>query len=292
MFRAPCLAQQLFVRPTLIAACLAVSLTAQAESFTLQLPAQPLATSLSQVAQQAKIQLLFDEDLLKNIQAPALNGDFTPEVAIRTLLNTGAFTLIKVGNTYVVRPEESRTTNSASLQLDALSVIGTGNQVDASTVGRSTLSQADIDRLQPNNIASLVQTLPGVTMGGSMKPGGQIINIRGMGEAEDVPMTVDGATKSGFERYQQGTIFIEPEMIKNVEVEKGPHSARTRPSPVTAGLAARSTWSPKMHRTCSRTGATAVRCSSTGMPATTTNRSTPAPCMAAPRTGASTPWPT
>lgn len=227
MFRAPCLAQHLFVRPTLIAACLAVSLTAQAESFKLQLPAQPLATSLSQVAQQAKIQLLFDEDLLKNIQAPALNGDFTPEVAIRSLLKSGAFTLIKVGSTYVVRPEESRTTNSASVQLDALSVIGTGNQVDASTVGRSTLSQADIDRLQPNNIASLVQTLPGVTMGGSMKPGGQIINIRGMGEAEDVPMTVDGATKSGFERYQQGTVFIEPEMIKNVEVEKGPHSAFT-----------------------------------------------------------------
>ncbi len=67
MFRAPCLAQHLFLRPTLIAACLAVSLTAQAESFKLQLPAQPLATSLSQVAQQAKIQLLFDEDLLKNI---------------------------------------------------------------------------------------------------------------------------------------------------------------------------------------------------------------------------------
>ncbi|MBN0980243.1 TonB-dependent hemoglobin/transferrin/lactoferrin family receptor [Pseudomonas hygromyciniae] len=227
MFRAPCLALHLFLQPTLIATCLAVSLTAQAESFKLQLPAQPLAMSLSQVAQQAKIQLLFDEDLLKNIQAPAINGDFTPEVAIRTLLNTGAFTLIKVGNTYVVRPEESRTTNSTSLQLDALSVIGTGNEVDASTVGRSTLSQADIDRLQPNNIASLVQTLPGVTMGGSMKPGGQIINIRGMGEAEDVPMTVDGAAKSGFERYQQGTVFIEPEMIKSVEVEKGPHSAFT-----------------------------------------------------------------
>ncbi|MBC3339275.1 TonB-dependent hemoglobin/transferrin/lactoferrin family receptor [Pseudomonas proteolytica] len=227
MFRAPCLALHLSLRPTLIAACLAVSLTAQAESLKLQLPAQPLATSLSQVAQQAKIQLLFDEDLLKNVQAPAINGDYTPEVAIRTLLKTGEFTLIKVGSTYVVRPEESRTTNSTSVQLDALSVIGTGNQVDASTVGRSTLSQADIDRLQPNNIASLVQTLPGVTMGGSMKPGGQIINIRGMGEAEDVPMTVDGAAKSGFERYQQGTVFIEPEMIKSVEVEKGPHSAFT-----------------------------------------------------------------
>ncbi|WP_350613512.1 TonB-dependent hemoglobin/transferrin/lactoferrin family receptor [Pseudomonas sp. HY7a-MNA-CIBAN-0227] len=227
MFRAPCHAQHLFLRPTLIATCLAFSLTAQAESFKLQLPAQSLATSLSQVAQQAKIQLLFDEDRLKNIQAPAINGDFTPEVAIRTLLKNGEFTLIKVGSTYVVRPEESKTSSSSIVQLDALSVIGTGNQVDSSTVGRSTLTQADIDRYQPNNIPSLLQTLPGVSMGGSMKPGGQTINIRGMGEAEDVPMTVDGATKSGFERYQQGTVFIEPELIKNIEVEKGPHSAFT-----------------------------------------------------------------
>ncbi|MNP62671.1 TonB-dependent heme receptor A precursor [compost metagenome] len=64
-------------------------------------------------------------------------------------------------------------------------------------------------------------------MGGSAKPGGQTINIWGLGDAEDVPMSVDGATKSGFERYQQGTIFIEPELIKNIEVEKGPHSVFT-----------------------------------------------------------------
>lgn len=83
-----------------MATCLAFSLSAHAQSFTLQLPAQALATSLSQVAQQAKIQLLFDEKQLKNVQAPALDGDFTAEVAIRTLLNNGAFTLIKVGSTY------------------------------------------------------------------------------------------------------------------------------------------------------------------------------------------------
>ncbi|MBT2374458.1 TonB-dependent receptor [Pseudomonas fluorescens] len=227
MFRAPYHVQHLILRPTLIASCLAFSLHAQAESFTLQLPAQPLATSLSQVAQQAKIQLLFDEALLKNVQAPALKGEFTPEVAIRTLLKNGELTLIKVGSTYVVRPDEGKTTHSGALQLDALSVIGTGNEVDSSTVGRSTLSQADIDRYQSNNIPSLLQTLPGVSMGGSLKPGGQTINIRGLGDAEDVPLTVDGATKSGFERYQQGTVFIEPELIKSIEVEKGPNSVFT-----------------------------------------------------------------
>ncbi|MGY2291755.1 TonB-dependent hemoglobin/transferrin/lactoferrin family receptor [Pseudomonas sp. SDO528_S397] len=225
MFRAPCHVSPVFLRPALIATCLTFSLVAHADSLTLKLPSQDLAASLSQVAQQAKIQLLFDETLLKNVQAPAINGDFTPEVAIRTLLKNGNFTLIKVGSTYVVRPEEAKTTHSGAIQLDALSVIGSGNDVDSSTVGRSTLSQADIDRYQPNNIPSLLQTLPGITMGGSPKPGGQTINIRGLGDAEDVPLTVDGATKTGFERYQQGTIFIEPELIKSIEVEKGPHSA-------------------------------------------------------------------
>lgn len=196
MFRAPCHATHLFLRPTLIASCLAFSLSAQAESLTLQLPAQSLATSLSQVAQQAKIQLLFDETLLKNVQAPALNGAFTPEVAIRTLLKNGAFTLIKVGSTYVVKPEEAKTTNSGTILLDALSVIGTGNEVDSSTVNRSTLTQADIDRYQANNIPSLLQTLPGVSQGGSLKPGGQTINIRGFGDAEDVPLTVDAPPRA------------------------------------------------------------------------------------------------
>lgn len=200
MFRAPCPASHLFVRPTLLATCLAFSVSAQAESFKLQLPAQSLATSLSQVAQQAKIQLLFDETLLKNVQAPALKGDYSAEVAIRTLLKDGEFTLIKVGSTYVVRADAAKTTQSSAIQLDTLSVIGTGNEVDSSTVNRSTLTQADIDRYQSNNIPSLLQTLPGVSQGGSLKPGGQTINIRGFGDAEDVPMTVDGATKTGFER--------------------------------------------------------------------------------------------
>ncbi|AZE82806.1 Putative Ton-B dependent receptor [Pseudomonas orientalis] len=227
MFRAPCPASHLFLRPTLLAACLAFSVSAQAESFTLQLPAQPLATSLSQVARQAKIQLLFDEALLKHVQAPALKGEYSAEEAIRSLLQGAELTLIKIGTTYVVRADAARATQGRAIQLDTLSVIGTGNEVDASTVNRSTLTQADIDRYQSNNIPSLLQTLPGVSQGGSLKPGGQTINIRGFGDAEDVPMTVDGATKSGFERYQQGTVFIEPELIKSIEVEKGPNSPFT-----------------------------------------------------------------
>ncbi len=215
-----------YTRPTLTALCLAFSLQAQAQTFALNLPAQPLATSLSQVAQQTQVQLLFDETLLRNVQAPALSGQFNPEDAIRHLLQNSAFTLVKVDTTFVVRASEVPT-NEQGITLSALSIVGDGAQVDSSTVGRSTLSQKDIDRRQPANIPSLIATLPGISMMGSPKPGGQSINIWGMGDAEDVPLTVNGAPKSGFERYQQGTVFIEPELIKSVEVEKGPHSPFT-----------------------------------------------------------------
>ena len=217
MFRAFRPTKPLSARPTLLAACLALSLQAQAAPVELHLPAQPLATSLSQVAQQAKVQLLFDEALLRNVAAPALNGQYEAEDAIARLLANSRFTLVKVGSTYVVRPRESETTppgnNNASLQLGATSIVGDGQQVTPATVGRSTLTQRDIDREQANNVPSLLSTLPGVEMAGSMMPGGQKINIWGMGDAEDVQLTVDGATKTGFERYQQGTMFVEPEPV-------------------------------------------------------------------------------
>ena len=227
MFRAPHCFSHLCTRPTLLAACLAISLQAHAESIQLQLPAQSLASSLSEVAQQANIQLLFDEALLRNVNAPALSGTFEPQEAIQRLLKDTDFSLVQIDRTYVVRPRESGTTTSNSLELGAVSVVGNGSEVDSSNVGKSTMTQEQINRYQANNIPSLLATLPGINLGGSLKPGGQTINIWGMGEAEDVQMTVDGATKSGFERYKQGTIFIEPELIKRLEVEKGPHDIHT-----------------------------------------------------------------
>jgi hemoglobin/transferrin/lactoferrin receptor protein len=226
MFRVHHYLQSRYARPALAALCVAFSVPAQAQDFALNLPTQALATSLSQVAQQTQVQLLFDETLLRNVQAPALSGTFNPEDAIRQLLRGSAFTLVKVDNTFVVRASEVPA-NEEGMSLGALSIVGDGAQVDSNSVGRSTLSQVDIDRRQPNNIGSLLSTLPGVTAGGSPKPGGQTLNIWGMGDAEDVPLTLNGAPKSGFERYQQGTIFIEPELIKSIEVEKGPHSPFT-----------------------------------------------------------------
>ncbi|WP_347299591.1 Plug domain-containing protein, partial [Clostridium perfringens] len=107
------------------------------------------------------------------------------------------------------------------LTIPELSVVG--GLSDSVAAGRSVLDKEDIERVQADNIASLLDRLPGVGMAGSPRPGGQSLNIWGMGDMEDVKVVLDGAPK-GFEKYRQGSVFIEPELLKKVEVDKGPHN--------------------------------------------------------------------
>ncbi|CDH03003.1 TonB-dependent hemoglobin/transferrin/lactoferrin family receptor [Xenorhabdus bovienii] len=107
------------------------------------------------------------------------------------------------------------------VKLPSLSVVGSlHNSISA---GSSVLKKTDIERTQADNVAQLLDQLPGVSMSGSPRPGGQTLNIWGMGESEDIKITLDDAPK-GFEKYLQGSIFIEPELIKRIDVDKGPHN--------------------------------------------------------------------
>ncbi|QCJ69159.1 TonB-dependent receptor [Providencia heimbachae] len=121
---------------------------------------------------------------------------------------------------------DSTSTKQAKKQDDvvlfpALSVVGNLNS--SVGAGSSVLKLKDIERTQANNLAELVDQLPGVSSSGSPRPGGQTLNIWGMGDVEDVKVTLDDAPK-GFEKYRQGSIFIEPELIKRIDVDKGPHN--------------------------------------------------------------------
>lgn len=264
------------------------SASALAQDHDFDLPAQPMASALTSLAQQGQLQVLFDEAQLRDVRAPALKGRYSPRLALERLLSGTGLELVEAGDGFVVRRRVQQASADNALQLDAQTVVGNGTSVDSSSVGRSTLTRKEIERQQADNVPSLLQTLPGVTMGGSAKPGGQTVNIWGLGDAEDVPFTLDGASKSGFERYQQGTVFIEPELIKRIEVEKGPYSVFTG----NAASAAPSTWRPRMPPTCWRMAVTSAPCSSTATTATTSRRSTAAPSTAAPRTVVQTAWPT
>ena len=98
-----------------------------------------------------------------------------------------------------------------AVQMPAISVFG--DAISAGTAGRSYINSADIERQQADNVASLLDTLPGVDLAGTARPSGQSLNIWGFNKVQDVKVILDGVPK-GFEKYRQGSIFIEPELIK------------------------------------------------------------------------------
>ncbi len=117
--------------------------------------------------------------------------------------------------------EQEPEKKSEVMKLSTLSVVE--SLYNSNDAGSSVLKKADIDRTQADNIAQLLDQLPGVSMSGSPRPGGQTLNIWGMGANEDVKITLDDAPK-GFQKYRQGSIFIEPELVKRIDIDKGPHN--------------------------------------------------------------------
>jgi hemoglobin/transferrin/lactoferrin receptor protein len=86
----------------------------------------------------------------------------------------------------------------------------------------TTLDKAQVERRMSDNLFDLLRDVPGVGMDGGPRASGMKFSLRGFDENEDVLFKIDGAVK-GFEKYRFGSgVFIEPELIRAVVVERGP----------------------------------------------------------------------
>jgi len=85
----------------------------------------------------------------------------------------------------------------------------------------TTVTAKDLERTQPATIFDAIRDVPGVSVSGGPRPSGMTFNVRGYTDTEDVAVKVDGVPK-GFEKYRMGGTFIEPELLKSIEVQRGP----------------------------------------------------------------------
>lgn len=201
-------------------------LSAQDSVLDVRLSAQPLQQAVDTLARQSNVQILYVSDLLKDKKAVALNGKLTVQQALQQLLRGTSLTIQRNGDVLMIveQTKTASTLNYANLPYQMPAVVVTAqNSDDSAQFGQSVFNQQAIERYQPNNVAQLLDNMPGVSSGGSPRPGGQTINILGMGAVEDVPITVDGSLKL-FDKYRQGSVFIEPEILKVATVDKGPHN--------------------------------------------------------------------
>ncbi|MDO5647164.1 TonB-dependent receptor [Paracoccus sp. (in: a-proteobacteria)] len=112
----------------------------------------------------------------------------------------------------------------------------------------SVVGNAELRDIAPAHIGQVLDQVPGVAGVGSGSFFGQAFNIRGFGSGMAASETgivqiLDGEKKY-YESYRQGSLFVEPEFLKRVEVLRGPGSSTLYGSGALGGVIAMDTIDP------------------------------------------------
>ncbi|PWL18936.1 TonB-dependent heme/hemoglobin receptor family protein [Falsochrobactrum shanghaiense] len=113
------------------------------------------------------------------------------------------------------------------LQLDTITISPLiGNQAVIDAIGATSIvTRQQIDRIQPTTAADLFRSTPGVHASLNGDDPATSINIRGLQQYGRVAVTLDGARQDYWRvGHGSGSFYIEPEMLKQVTVIRGPVS--------------------------------------------------------------------
>lgn len=91
-----------------------------------------------------------------------------------------------------------------------------------------------IENFQASDLQDIFDRDPSVTVGGGI-PVGQKLYVRGL-EDTLLNVTIDGASQAGYLNHHQGRIGIEPELLKQVELEAGTGAATGGPGALAGSL--------------------------------------------------------
>ncbi len=224
----------LLLSGAVISPFISVPATAQTrpQAVTVNIPAGALANSLNRLAVQTGLQIAFDASVTSGLRTEGVKGTMTPAEALSTLLRNTNIEYRFTGNRTVRLEREANPLSTSipaadeSLMLNTITVRSiTGVDFSELDPRVSQITSEQLQQAQASTIPELVKKTPGVSMLGGVRMEGQSIAMRGFSRQTDVRILLDGAPKN-FEKYDQGTIFVEPELLKRVEIEKGATTVR------------------------------------------------------------------
>lgn len=102
---------------------------AQEASLPLTMPTQSLEDALVYLARQAEWELAYSPDAVRNLRAPAVSGNLTPDQALRALLAGSGLVYDRKGN----RVGLSRDPGDASVVMQSIIMVGKGNAITEGT---------------------------------------------------------------------------------------------------------------------------------------------------------------
>jgi outer membrane receptor protein involved in Fe transport len=200
----------------------------QAKRHSYELPAQPLADSLRAVALTSGVSIVAAAELLKERQAPALQGEHSPEEAVKILLEGSGLGFRAVGSDLVI---EAMTPAAPHEGAD---IIITGSRIRGAPISSPVIrldQQAMRDAGQAG-LAEALRTIP-QNFGGGQNPGvgfnvpatsgvdvggAATINLRGLGS--DATLTLLNGNRLAYNGTRQGidVSAIPMDMVERVEV--------------------------------------------------------------------------
>lgn len=189
---------------------------------------QPLTSALNGFSSTTGWQVGLPAELARDVVSPGARGNLTPEQALDRLLAGTALRYRKISANNVVL---ERSPPGAVIALQQMTVSATRQEQSADNVP-STVSvqgRTQLDRDNVNTIQDVVRYEPGVSAGGTgLRSGITGYNIRGI-DGDRILTQVDGVEvpDSFFNGpyAQTGRNYVDPEIVKHVEILRGPASS-------------------------------------------------------------------
>lgn len=111
------------------------------------------------------------------------------------------------------------------LDLITISATRTDEAAIDALAAESTVDKEELDRIQADTAADIFRSVPGVAASMNGDDPATSINIRGMEQYGRVVVTLDGARQDYWRvGHGSGTFYVEPELLKEVTVIRGPVS--------------------------------------------------------------------
>lgn len=188
---------------------------------TFAIPAQSLSAALAEFTRQSRAQVVLASGTqASGITTRAVNGALEPDAALERLLDgTGLVARRADNGDFIVSVRDFAPTTQRRGAIETLVVIG--QPLDR------LLSDQDIARRQANDLDDLFSGYSTVMVGGSVGAA-QKLYVRNLGE-DTLNIMVDGATQAGVTYHHSGRITIEPELLKQVQVQVGAGEATNGP---------------------------------------------------------------
>ncbi len=198
-----------------------------AGTYQFSIKQQPLVSALNEFSKTTGWQVGMSSDLAKNVTSPGVSGTMSAEKALDRLLGSSNLGYRNPGNNNVVL--EKRTGGALALDQVTVSATRQAQSIDSVPSTVTVHDRTDLDRQNVNTIRDLVRYEPGVSVGGAGQRAGTTgYNIRGI-DGDRILTQVDGVEVP--DNYFSGPYanthrnYVDPEIIKRVEILRGPASA-------------------------------------------------------------------